>query len=215
MATQVRDPEATKARILEAAITEFASLGLGGARVDTIADHAEANKRMIYHYFGNKEGLFAAVVEHAYRHIRTAEQSLESQVLDQLAPRQALETLVEFTWNYYLKHPEFITLVNSANLHEARHIKGNDELADLQAKHKQMVGKIITRGVATGEFREDVDVLQLCITLAAIGFYYLNNRHTGSALFHVDFTAPEMLQQRLKFNKKTIMRLVLRSPPQD
>ena len=208
MATQARNPEATKARILDAAIAEFAALGLGGARVDTIAENAEANKRMIYHYFGGKEDLFAAVVHHAYQQIREAEQALE---LDDLSPREALETLVEFTWNYYLRHPEFITLVNSANLHGARHLKGDYELEALQSGHKQMVEKIIQRGVASGVFRDDVDVLQLCITLAAIGFYYLNNRHTGSVLFHVDFTDQAMLDQRLSFNKETILRLVLKS----
>ncbi|CAG0896008.1 unnamed protein product [Cyprideis torosa] len=205
MTTQTRNPEATKARILEAAITEFSSLGLGGGRVDKIAENADANKRMIYHYFGGKEDLFAAVVHRAYQQIREAERALD---LDRLPPRRALEVLVEFTWKYYLEHPEFITLVNSANLHEARHLKGDHELEALHFAHQKMVAKIIKRGVEAGEFREDVDVLQLCITLAAIGFYYLNNRYTGSVLFQVDFTEKRMLEKRLAFNKETILRLV-------
>ena len=115
--TRKRDAEATKARILQAAKKEFAKSGLGGARVDEIADRANANKRMIYHYFGNKEDLFRTVLEDAYLDIRRAERKLD---LDRLSPKEALETLVQFTWDYYLKNPEFITLVNSENLHRAK-----------------------------------------------------------------------------------------------
>ena len=118
-----RDAEGTKARILEAAKREFARGGMGGARVDVIAEKARANKRMIYHYFGSKEGLFQTVLEHAYVDIRSAEQKLN---LDHLAPGAALERLVRFTWDYYLKNPEFITLVNSENLHRARHLTNSE-----------------------------------------------------------------------------------------
>jgi AcrR family transcriptional regulator len=118
-----RDAEATKARILAAAKREFAENGLGGARVDVIAAKAKANKRMIYHYFGSKEKLFQTVVEAAYVDIRTAEQKLD---LEHLPPRDALEKLVRFTWDYYLKNPEFITLVNSENLHRARHLNNSE-----------------------------------------------------------------------------------------
>ena len=108
-----RDSEATRRRILDAAKAEFARVGLGGARVDEIAARAEANKRMIYHYFGSKEDLFQAVVEEAYLDIREAEQAL---ALDHLSPPAALEKLVRFTWSYYLDNPEFLTIVNSETL---------------------------------------------------------------------------------------------------
>ena len=107
---RTRDAEATRKRILAAAKREFARFGLGGARVDRIAERAKANKRMIYHYFGSKEDLFTAVVEEAYSDIRAAERKLR---LDALEPEEAIDRLVEFTWNYYLKNPEFLTLVNS------------------------------------------------------------------------------------------------------
>ena len=93
-----------------AAKREFARLGFGGARIDTIAERAKANKRMIYHYFDSKEALFTAVLEDAYHDIRLAERKLE---LDKMEPEIAIKTLVEFTWYYYLKNPEFLTLVNS------------------------------------------------------------------------------------------------------
>src|SRR5688500_981067 len=107
-----REPERTKARILEAATQEFARYGLGGARVDRIAARAGANKRMLYYYFGSKEALFLAALEASYANIRNAERGLD---LEHRDPREALRRLVEFTWKYYLEHPEFMTLLNSEN----------------------------------------------------------------------------------------------------
>lgn len=206
---RARNPDNTKQVILDAARIEFAKAGLGGARVDKIAETSGANKRMIYHYFGGKEQLFAAVVEDAYMAIRTQERQLG---LRDLAPSQALRTLVEFTWDYYLENPEFITLVNSENLHEARHIAGNKELRKLQKSYVETVDEILRRGAASGEFRKNMDAIQLCITIAAIGFYYLNNRHTGGVLFGFNFVSRDALAARIKFNTETIMRMVLAKP---
>ncbi len=203
--TRSRDALATQTSILAAAKHEFAAHGLGGARVDAIAERSRASKRMIYHYFGSKEKLFTAVLEAAYLHIRTAEQNLQ---LDHLPPRQALETLVTFTWNYYLAHPEFITLVNSENLHQARHLKASKKIRAANRTFVTMVQRILDRGVAEGVFRPHVDPIQLNITIAALGYYYLTNRHTGAIVFERDFTAPEALDARLAFNLETIARLV-------
>ncbi|MEM8915211.1 MAG: TetR/AcrR family transcriptional regulator [Pseudomonadota bacterium] len=202
---RIRDAEATKTRILAAAKKEFARNGLGGARVDVIAEKAKANKRMIYHYFGSKEALFQKVLEDAYLDIRTAEQKL---ALNHLSPTEALRKLVEFTWKYYLKNPEFITLVNSENLHRARHVKNSDTLTKVSRQFVSMVGGILERGVEQGEFRPGIDPVQLNITIAAIGYYYLTNRFTGAILFERDFMTQEALDERLQFNLDTIMRMV-------
>jgi AcrR family transcriptional regulator len=206
---KVRDADATQARILAAAKKEFAKSGLGGARVDEIADRAKANKRMIYHYFGNKEDLFRIVLEDAYTDIRTAEQALE---LEHLPARDALEKLIRFTWDYYLKNPEFITLVNSENLHKARHLKKSDKIELLFKRFVGMVGRLLDRGVTEGVFRHGIDPVQLNITIAALGYYYLTNRFTGSIVFQRDLMAPEALNERLAFNIETIMRLVCVDP---
>ncbi len=144
-ALRTRDPVATRQRILDAATLEFARLGFGGARVDAIAKRAKANKRMIYHYFGNKNRLFLAVLESAYGSIRNAEQALD---LEHLEPEDALRTLTEFTWQYYLAHPEFLTLVNSENLHKARHLKQSKLVGDMFSALVEMVRKILQRGVS-------------------------------------------------------------------
>ena len=203
---KTRDADATKARILAAAKSEFARLGLGGARVDEIAERANANKRMIYHYFGGKEALFRTVLVEAYLDIREAEQQLN---LDHLPPIQALETLVRFTWNYYLDNPEFITLVNSANLHKGRHLEGSERLRKASKGLIDLVQNILDRGVASGDFRPNINAVQLNITIAAIGFYYLTNRFTGEILFERDYMEPESLRSREDFNLETIKRLVM------
>lgn len=202
---RVRDAEATKARILAAAKAEFAESGLGGARVDEIARRAGANKRMIYHYFGSKEQLFQAVLEEAYVDIREAEQAL---ALDHLSPQAALEKLVRFTWSYYLENPEFLTLVNSANLHRGRHLEKSERLKVVSRRFVGMVQKLLDRGVAEGVFRPGIDPVQLNITIAAIGYYYLTNRFTGSIVFERDLMAEDALEERLAFNVETVMRLV-------
>ena len=200
-----RDADATRMRILTAAKKEFARLGLGGARVDAIADRAKANKRMIYHYFGNKEDLFGAVIEDAYLDIRTAERKLG---LDAMEPEDAIDALVEFTWKYYLKNPGFLRLVNSENLHKARHIKKLDRVRDAFPPFVDMVQSILDRGVAKGVFRPDVDAVQLNMTMAAISYYYLTNRYTGSFIYQRDMMSKEALRERLDFNLETVQRLL-------
>ena len=202
-----RDADATRARILKAAKKEFARRGLAGARVDRIAERAQANKRMLYHYFGSKEKLFQTVLEAAYLDIRHAEQKL---ALDELAPPEALKSLVRFTWEYYLKNPEFITLVNSENLHRARHIKSLPRLPEAMSGLITMVERILRRGQESGDFRAGIDARQLNITIAAIGFYYLTNKYTGSFLFKRDLMSDAALRERLAFNTETILRLVQR-----
>ena len=203
----VRNADATKARILSAARHEFALGGLAGARVDRIALRAGTNKRMIYHYFGGKEHLFQTVIENAYLDIRRAEQEL---ALDHLEPREALERLVRFTWAYYIENPDFISLVNSENLHRAVHLSKSTRVRAASRRFVDMVREILDRGVAAGVFRSGIDPVQLNITIAAVGYYYLTNRFTGAILFERDFMDEDALEERLRFNIDTVMRLVER-----
>ncbi|CAN5234959.1 TetR/AcrR family transcriptional regulator [soil metagenome] len=204
-----RDADQTRRRILDAATAEFARKGLGGARVDEIALRSKSSKRMIYHYFGSKEQLFKAVLEAAYGGIRSAEQALR---LDDHEPEEAITALVRFTWKYYIDHPEFLTLVNSENLHRARHLKSSETIRDMSGKFVAMVKTLLDRGVAKGVFRSGIDPVQLNITIAAIGYYYLNNHFTGSIIFERDLMSRENLDKRLAFNLETVLRLVRTSP---
>ena len=145
------------------------------------------------------------MLEDAYIDIRQAEQSLE---LDSLPPKEALDKLVQFTWQYYISNPEFITLVNSENLHRARHLKKSKIIEHTNQQLTSLVEKLLERGVNEGVFREGIDPVQLNITIAAIGYYYLTNRYTGTIIYQRDLGSKESFEDRLKFNLKTIQRLV-------
>ena len=168
-----RDPERTRQRILGAALEEFSRYGLGGARVDRIARRAGANKRMLYYYFGDKDRLFLAALENRYAHIRNAERGLQ---LEHLAPREALRRLVRFTWRYFLEHPEFLTLLNSENLHKGRHLKGSKRVREMHSTLVETLRTVLRKGEAQGLFRKGVDPVQLYISIAGEGYFYLSNR---------------------------------------
>jgi AcrR family transcriptional regulator len=190
-----RDPERTRRRILEAATAEFARYGLGGARIDRISRRAAANKRMLYYYFGDKEQLFLAALEARYAHIRAAERALD---LAHLEPQVALQRLVRFTWDYCLEHPEFITLLNSENLHKGRHLRRSRRV---QAMHSPLVGmlrEVLRRGERSGAFRKGIDPVQLYISIAGEGYFYLSNRYTLARIFDRDLMSSRALAARLR-----------------
>ena len=193
-ARNVRHSGRTQAAILSAATTEFAQHGLGGARVDRIAARAKTNKRMLYYYFGNKEGLFLAVLESTYARIRAAETQLS--LLD-VEPAESVRRLVEFTWNYYLAHPEFLTLLNSENLHRGRHLKRSRNVRAMNSPVIETLAEVLARGVRRGEFRSGVDALQLYISIAALSYFYLGNHYTLSAVFGRDLAADRARRARL------------------
>ena len=141
--TRPRDADRSQKDILDAALAEFAEHGLGGARMDRIAERAGVNKRLIYYYFESKESLFLAVLERAYEGIRGEEQQLN---LTQVEPVEAIRRLIAFTWNYYIEHPEFLTLLNSENLHRARHLKQSTKIPAMHSPLVQTLADVLERG---------------------------------------------------------------------
>jgi AcrR family transcriptional regulator len=190
----VRNPARSRQAILDAATKEFSEYGLGGARVDRIAKRSGVNKRLIYHYIGNKEALFLAVLEQAYANIRTAEQALH---LDELSPVDAIRRLIDFTWDYYLEHPEFITLLNSENLHRAKHLKQSSMIREMTSPLVALLDNVLKRGRREGLFRTGVDPVQLYISIAALSYFYLSNNHTLSTIFGSDLRNPKARAERL------------------
>ena len=203
-----RDADRSQTLILTAARDEFAEHGLGGARVDRIAERAGLNKRLIYYYFDDKEKLFQAVLEQAYQHIRQAEQELN--LLAQ-KPADAIRSLVEFTWNYYLAHPEFLTLLNSANLHRARHLEASQSVRDMNSPLIATLGEILERGRKDGSFRGGIDPLQLYVSIAGLSYFYLSNNHTLSAIFGRDLMTPKSRSERLSHICEVTLGYVLRT----
>jgi AcrR family transcriptional regulator len=197
-----RDPERTKARILAAATAEFARYGLGGARVDRIAARAGANKRMLYYYFRDKDNLFLAALEARYAHIRAAERALD---LEHLEPREALRRLVEFTWDYFLEHPEFLTLLNSENLHKGRHVRRSRRVPQMHSTLVETLRGVLKRGERSGVFRTGVDPVQLYISIAGEGYFYLSNRYTLAQIFKRDLMSKRALAERARHNSDMIL----------
>ena len=197
-----RDSVKTAKKILQAATVEFSLKGLSGARVDTIADRAKTNKRMLYHYFGNKEQLFLTVLEEAYSKIRSHENDLN---LEDLPPEEAVRKLVRFTFNYFVEHPEFIQLLNSENLYGAEHIKKSKKLLDMTSPLVGKMEDVLRRGVDAGLFRRDVSPMQLYITIAALGYFYLSNASTLETIFGRDLKSSEALSERLAHSEAVVL----------
>jgi AcrR family transcriptional regulator len=189
-----RDADRTRSAILEAATSEFAAHGFGGARVDRIAARARANKRMLYYYFGAKEALYLAALEAAYERIRGEERQLD---LDHLAPEQGLRELVAFTWRYFLAHPEFMSLLNTENLYRARHLKRSRKIRALHSPLVATLSSLLERGASDGTFRAGVDPVQLYVSIASLGYFYLSNSHTLSTIFGRNLRSKAALAERL------------------
>jgi AcrR family transcriptional regulator len=202
-----RDADRSQGEILEAATAEFAEFGLGGARVDRIAERAGVNKRLIYYYFGSKEALFLAVLERAYEVIRGEERKLNMSEVD---PIEAIRRLIAFTWNYYLAHPEFLTLLNSENLHRARHLKRSAGIATMNSPLVQMLAEVLERGHKAGIFRAGVDPVQLYISIAGLAYFYLGNCHTLSAVFARDLLATKAKVERLSHMTDLVLGYLVR-----
>jgi AcrR family transcriptional regulator len=189
-----RDPEGMRIRILEAAKKEFATRGLAGARVDRIAAAAGANKRMLYYHVGKKDDLYLAVLEGAYEKIRVEERALD---LEHLAPPDAIERLIGFTWNYFLRNPEFLALLNTENLERAKHLKRSDKVKSMHSPFVEMIRTVVNRGVASGDFKVAMDPVQLYISIAALSFFYLSNNATLSEIFGRNLLAEQAKDERL------------------
>ena len=183
-----RDAGLTRARILKAARTEFMRHGYSGARIERISRTGRSSDRMIYYYFGSKEALYIEVLEGVYTELGAAESRL---ALDETQPLEALRTLIGFTWNYYLAHPEFVALLSNENLQRGRHITKSVSVASLSRPVLDILGRVLDTGVSQGIFREGLDVRRVYLTLAALGYFYLSNRYTLSSFLGTDLMQRE------------------------
>jgi AcrR family transcriptional regulator len=190
----VRDAERTKQAILDAAKVEFAEKGLAGARVDAIAEQSGANKRMLYYYFGSKEDLYVAVLEDVYGAMRLTESQLD---LTHLEPMEALQKLIEFKFDYYLKHPIVIRILAGENLHEARFLKRSKQLRDMHVSLVASLETVLAAGRKIGIMKAGIDAVQLYISIAGLSYFYFANAATLSTAFdRVLMSASELKRRR-------------------
>jgi len=188
-----RDAEATRQRILGAALAEFSDKGLAGARIDVIAEAARSNKRMIYYYFDSKEQLYIAVLEHAYIDMRQHEAAL---ALDALDPPEAIRRLVHFKFDYYDTHPWLVGLLNGENMLGARFLRQSVRLRELQLSLVETIGALLKAGAKSGQFRRGVDPLELYLSVASLSYFYFSNRATLSTAFGQALDSKPALRRR-------------------
>jgi shikimate dehydrogenase len=200
--TRTNDPERTRRDIIEIATVEFAAEGYSGARVDTIAAKTRTSKRMIYYYFGGKEQLYLAVLEEAYRSIRTLESRLDS---EKYSAEEALRRLVDATFDHDERNPNFIRLVSIENIHRARHLKRSAQLRELNSTIIATLKRILDRGREEGVFTREVDPIDLHLAISSYCFFRVANRHTFGTLFDRDLSNVRVKAR----NKRQIGDMVL------
>ena len=179
-------PQANRAGIVAAAIDEFAARGFKGASMDAIAARTHTTRALINYYFGSKEKLYIAVLEHVYAEIREAEAKLD---LDHLPPADAVRRIVEFTYNYYLTHEGFVRLVVAENQARGRHLKKSRAMRTLNRPIIDRLARVITRGQAEGLFRADADSVEMHKAIAALGMFNVTNQYTFGSIFQRDMGA--------------------------
>jgi len=188
-----RDAERTKAAILKAARDEFCEEGFNGARVDNIADRAKANKRLLYHYFGNKEALYKAVLLDAYQEIRRGERELR---ISQYDPIEAVDRVIRFTFRHFLANPWFPRLLSVENLQNARFVSQIENLDQIRSPIVGELRDIVKKGHELGLFRTDVDEMQLYISIISLCYFYVSNMKTLSVVFGKDLSQFALIQDR-------------------
>ncbi|QBK05195.1 TetR/AcrR family transcriptional regulator [Hylemonella gracilis] len=190
---RTNDPERTQADILRVAEAEFGEKGLAGARIDEIAEATRTSKRMIYYYFGSKEGLYLAVLEEAYRRVRDIESELK---LQDLEPEEALRRLVAFTFDHHLDHESYIRLVMSENIHRGEYLAQSPRIQELNVPAIAAIRNLYERGIKAGIFRKGLDPVDIHASISALSFFNVSNRHTFGLIFKLDMTTRAYIAQR-------------------
>lgn len=199
---RTRQPDVTRRNILDAALVEFAAKGLAGARVDEIAARSGANKRMIYEYFGNKEGLWLTVLERAYERMREEEHAID---VARMSPVDGMRYLMEFNFKFCSRNPDFIALLNAENLHKASYLKDSKKIRELYTPLLVVITDLLQRGQKDGVFRKNIDPVELYTTIAALGFFYFSNIHTLSTIFGRNLLSPKQQKIRLDHSIEVVL----------
>lgn len=205
---RTQNPEGTRQNILEVAAQEFALNGLSGARIDEIAAKTRSSKRMIYYYFGDKEGLYVSALENAYRQVREGEAGLD---VDGLPPIDALRRLVEFTFDHHHQHEEFIRMVMIENIHHGQYLEHSGAIRDLNITAIANIEAIYAKGVSAGVFRPGLDPLEIHWQISALCFFNVSNRATFSKIFGKDVGAPAAQDSLRRHSVDMVLRFVVRT----
>ncbi len=188
-----RNPEVSRAKILDAARVEFVTYGLTGARVDRIAEQAGVNKNLIYHYFKSKDDLYLEVLETIYSGLRANQRDFE---VRGLSPVDGMRGLVAHTFDHFVATPDLIRLMSIENIHYAHYLKQSQVVKPLYIPLLETIETLLAKGQADGVFRRNVDPVDLYISISALAYFYLSNRYTLSWIFDEKFDDAKRLDQR-------------------
>ncbi|GAA4399953.1 TetR/AcrR family transcriptional regulator [Tsukamurella soli] len=183
-----RDSERTRRDIIDIATKEFADKGYAGARVDEIAERTHTTKRMLYYYFGDKDGLYRAVLEHSYGRIRAQERRAR---IDESDPVTAVRQIAEITFDHHDRNPDFIRIVAGENILKGAHMNHADQVAGMGSPALDVLRPIVERGREQGVFRDDIDALDVHQAISSYCFFRVANRYTWKSLFGQNLTAPD------------------------
>ena len=208
--TRAERTERVRADLLVAARRTFLRRGFHQASLEEIALAAGWSKGAVFSNFAGKDELFLAVLEQSYVDIRAAEHALQLQATD---PLQAIETLVAFTWDHYLRHPEFLALLNSENMLRAGHLKRSRRIRQMGSPLIELLADVLARGEASGVLRSAIDPMQLYISIAGLAYFYLSNKHTLGAIFGRDLMAADALAERLAHMTEVVVAYVRKPAP--
>lgn len=199
------NPEKTRENILQAAITEFVQQGLAGARVDAIAERTATSKRMIYYYFGSKEQLYVECLVKLYGDIRKTEHSLD---LESLPAEQAIQRLVEFTFDHHDRNVDFVRIVCTENIHYGEYVKQSPAIREMSSLVLQALGRTLARGVQEGVFRPGIEVIDLHMLMSSFCFYRVSNRHTFGDIFQIDLSDEQVKDRHKQMICEAVMRYI-------
>ena len=207
--TRALAAQTSRDNILRAATKVFAKHGFAGGRIEQISTAAKSYDRMIYYYFGSKEALYIAVLEDTYRRFNAAEQAL---ALDVQQPMQALGELIRFVWRYYQKNPEFITLLNTENLHRGKYIAKSERAREYSSPVIAITDSVLRSGTEQGLFRADLNARDVYLMIASMAYFYLSNRFTLSSFLGENLEAPAALAHWEGFAVDAVQRTVCQHP---
>ena len=196
---------ATRDSILRAAAHVFARHGYDGGSVEKISRRAKSVDRMIYYYFGSKEGLFVAVLEQAYQRMNAAEATL---CLNPQEPVESLVAVIRFMHDYYRRHPEFVTLLNTENLHQGRHIAKSPHVREYSSPAVSVIAQLLDSGARLGLFRSDLAARDVYLLIVASGYFYVSNRYTMSAFLGAELAEADAAEHWERFVIDSVLRTV-------
>jgi AcrR family transcriptional regulator len=207
-APRKRDAERTKASILAAALKEFSQQGYSGARIDKIAKRAKANMRMIYHYYGNKQELYQAVLESAYDHIL----ELEAQVrIDMDNPLESILALFGFVFEYFEEHPAFESLLRTENMMQGKFVLRSKHVTESSFPLRKVITELIENGTRQKVLRSNLDPVQVYVTILALSRFHLANAYSLTALLGTDLTQSSWRRERFE-HAKDLLTVYLSAP---